>query len=103
MLGEMLRTVELGRAVLASQSAELELWLTTLITVSPLQDTIDLQQLNEKDIIRLLSSGTVWVGRGNGMHVLFDVTMHRDPLASGQLQQLADGIINAPVSKMYFI
>jgi hypothetical protein len=96
----MSRTIELGRAVLSLQSTKQELWLTTLITISPLQATTDLQQLNESETIRLLSSGNVWVGRGNGMQLLFDIKARREPLSNDQLRHVADSIVNAPVGEL---
>jgi hypothetical protein len=96
----MLRTIELGRAVLLSPSTKLELWLTTLITVSPAQDAIDLQHLTDNETISLLTSGNVWVQRASGMHLSLDITVHRERLNNDKLRQLANSIINAPVSKV---
>ncbi|KAF2692166.1 hypothetical protein K458DRAFT_381993 [Lentithecium fluviatile CBS 122367] len=95
----MSRTIELGRAVVCSQNAKLELWLTTLITLSPSQGVINLQNFSENGVIKLLSSGNTWVGRADGMQMLLDITVHREPLASNQLRQLANSIISAPAWK----
>lgn len=97
----MSRTVELGRAVLSSSNANLELWLTTLISVSQQQSTINIQQLSVNELINLLSSGNVWVGRGTGMHLIFNITLQQEPLASDRLRQLAEGIVEAPVSVLW--
>jgi len=97
-LVNMSRTIELGRAVLSSPSTKLELWLTTLITISPAQDATNLQHLSDSETIDLLASGTVWVGRANGMHLSLDITFRREPLPINQLRHLADSVVNAPVS-----
>ena len=93
----MLRTVELGRAVLASQSANLELWLTTLITVSLEQSAASLQQLNANAFLDVMASGDIWAGRSNTMHISFEITSNGDPLDHRQLERLAGSIIDAPV------
>src|SRR5207248_2635515 len=72
--------------------------LTTLITVSPQQNATNFDQLSMSAVVNFMSSGNAWVGRGIGMHITLDVTVRREPLASHQLQQLAESIINAPVS-----
>lgn len=101
----MSRTIELGRAVIAMQSANVELWLTTLITLSP--DTnnpagqnisIDFQDLATNVLLDYVSSGNVWVKRGDSMHMSFNCTQLGRPLDSRGLQQLGVCIINAPVS-----
>jgi len=96
----MARTIEVGRAVLSCPTHALELWLTTLITVSPLQQSIDLQQLSPCDLLSLLASGTIWVGRGNGMRVEIEVTLRGEQLPPQQLQELVSSIISAPVSSV---
>jgi hypothetical protein len=93
----MSRTIELGRAVLDSSSAKLQLWLTTLITISPERDSTNVQHLNTQALLDLLLSGNVWVGRGNGMHMVLELTANGDPIGSKDLQVLAEQIINAPV------
>lgn len=91
--------------MIAMQSANIELWLTTLITLSP--DTnnpaaqnasINLQTLDTDTLLNYLSSGNVWVKRGNGMHMSFNCTQLGRPLDSRDLRQLGDCIVNAPVS-----
>lgn len=94
----MARTIEVGRAVLASSTQRLELWLTTLITISPLQHSIDLQQLSSSSLLSLLSSGDIWVGRGHGMHVELQLTMRGEQLSRRQFQELTNNILEAPVS-----
>jgi hypothetical protein len=86
---EMSRVVELGRAVLASSTQNLELWLTTLITISPSQHSINLQ---------LLSSGDVWIGRGHGMCIELDLSLRGDQLPHQQFHDLINSILEAPVS-----
>jgi hypothetical protein len=93
----MSRSVELGRAVLCSPAANLELWLTTLITVSPEQDENNLQQLKPAQLLHFLSSGNVWVGRGRGMHIQLKLTIREEDVALRQIQYLTDAIIRAPV------
>jgi len=97
------RTIELGRAVLASQTTNLELWLTTLITFSPQQDGVNLQQLGSNAFIEYISSGDVWVDRACGMLINFDINLKGEPLQSGQLRQLGNSIVNAPVSPRLLI
>ncbi|KAJ4357873.1 uncharacterized protein N0V89_002450 [Didymosphaeria variabile] len=102
------RTVELGRAVIALQSANIELWLTTLITLSPdtirppaQQNSVDLQNFEATDLLEHLSLGNVWVRRGNDMHMFLDCTKLGRPLDSHHLQQLGDSIVNAPAWKRF--
>ncbi|KAF2872539.1 hypothetical protein BDV95DRAFT_388033 [Massariosphaeria phaeospora] len=93
----MSRTVELGRAVLCSPDIQHELWLTTLITISPQQNTlIDLQGLRQSVLVELLLSGNAWVGRGCGMHLLLELTLEREPIARPELAVVAENVINAP-------
>lgn len=94
----MSRTVELGRAVISSQNAKFELWLTTLITVSQQQESVNLHQLGVQAVLDIMSSGDVWVGRDTGMYLALNVTIRGEPLTSNQLQWLAESIISAPVS-----
>ncbi|KAF2127246.1 hypothetical protein P153DRAFT_387792 [Dothidotthia symphoricarpi CBS 119687] len=93
----MPRTIELGRAVLSSPATNLELWLTTLITISPQQDSTNIDQFSSASLLVLLSSGDVWVGRGNGLHIDLHLTLRGEPLAHRQLQELANNIVKAPV------
>ncbi|KAF2117753.1 hypothetical protein BDV96DRAFT_644094 [Lophiotrema nucula] len=92
----MSRTVELGRAVLQSTGAQLQLWLTTLITISPEQATTNLNKLSHAALLELLSSGDVWVRRGNGMHLVLELTVLGEHLDQLNTERLARGIINAP-------
>jgi hypothetical protein len=93
----MSRSVELGRAVLCSPAANLELWLTTLITVSPEQNENNFQQCKPAQLLHFLSSGHVWVGRGHGMHIQLKLTIREEEVALRQIQHLTDAIIRAPV------
>ncbi|KAL5455324.1 hypothetical protein PMIN06_004557 [Paraphaeosphaeria minitans] len=88
------------------QTANIELWLTTLIALSPGTNNlaaqnsgIDLQNLEIDTLIDYLSSGNVWVKRGNDMHMTFNCTKLGRPLDSHGLQQLGDCIVNAPAWK----
>jgi hypothetical protein len=94
----MRKSVELGRAVLSTSTANLELWLRTLITISPQQQCTNLEQRDAASILSLLSSGDVWVGRGNGLYMDLDITLRGKPLADEQLQQLSEAMLEAPVS-----
>lgn len=94
----MSRSIELGRAVLCSPAANLELWLTTLITISPQQDDTNLQDFKPAQLLELLASGNVWVRRGHGMHIDLLPTLREEPLPHRQLQDLIEGILRAPVS-----
>lgn len=102
----MSRTVEMGRAVIALQAASIDLWLTTLITLSPdannspAQHTnLDFCSLAPNELLGYLSSGNTWVARGPAMHMTFDIQKLGRPLHSDCLRQLGDGIVNAPVSR----
>lgn len=94
----MRKSIELGRAVLSTSTANFELWLRTLITISPPQQRTNLEELDLLAALRLLSSGNVWLGRGNGLHMDLDITFRGQPLAGQQLQQLSGAIVEAPVS-----
>ncbi|KAF2794658.1 hypothetical protein K505DRAFT_360864 [Melanomma pulvis-pyrius CBS 109.77] len=93
----MSRTIELGRAVLDLPSAQLQVWFTTLITVSPQQNSIDIQHLDKQALLSLLFSGDTWVGRGQGMHFVLELTVNGEPLGRTDLDSLAKQIVNAPV------
>jgi hypothetical protein len=95
---ELIRDVELGRAVIALTTQNLELWLTTSITVSPSQSSINIQQLPIGTFLSLLSSGDVWVGRGNGMCMEVELTLRGEPLPHQQFQDIVTSILGAPVS-----
>lgn len=97
LVGGMPRTVELGRAVLQSSGAQLQLWLTTLITVSQEQEETNLNQLSRTALLELLSSGKFWVRRGNGMHLVLKLTMLGEQQHQLNIEHLASGIISAPV------
>lgn len=97
-LKSMPRSIELGRAVLSTSTANFELWLRTLITITPQQQCTNVEQRDATSILGLLSSGKVWVGRGNGLYIDLDLTSRGQPLADEQLQQLSEAILEAPVS-----
>jgi hypothetical protein len=94
----MSRTVEVGRAVLASSTQHLELWLTTLIVISPLQQWINIGQLSSRSILKHMSSGEVWVGRGNGLRLEISIMLRGEPFPLTEFQELLSSIIEAPVS-----
>jgi|SRR5690242_5950090 len=94
----MRKSIELGRAVLSTPAVNLELWLKTLITISPQQHCTDLEQHNAASLLDTLSSGKVWVGRGNGLYIELEITFRHRPVADEQLRQLSEGILAAPVS-----
>ena len=96
-LESMSRSIELGRAVLGSPALKHELWLTTLITISPKQDAAYLQQLKADQCLEMLASGGLWVGRGHVMHVDLKITIRKEALSPHQLQDLAEAILQAPV------
>jgi hypothetical protein len=87
--------------VLSTSTANLELWLRTLITISPQQQCINLEQRDAASILSLLSSNEVWVGRGAGLYIDLDLTLRGQPLADEQLQQLSEALLEAPVSALY--
>ena len=94
----MSRSIELGRAVLSSPATDHELWLTTFITISPKRDATYLQQLTSAEYLDALTSGTVWVSRGHDMHMEIKLSLRDEPLPNKQLQDLADAVLDAPVS-----
>jgi hypothetical protein len=94
----MIRTVEVGRAVLASSTQNLELWFTTLIDISSSQQATNIETLSSLRLLQYLSSGNVWVGRGNGMRVELVLSVRGAPFPKRQLQELRDKITRAPVS-----
>lgn len=93
----MLRKLEIGRAVLCSPQSNLELWLTAFITLLIPQDELDMQQMKAETLIDLLPSGNVWVGRGNDMHLIVELTLREEPLAEEQLQVQCRSLLQAPV------
>jgi hypothetical protein len=93
----MTRTFEVGRAVLASTTQNLELWLSTLITLSPSQDSIDVEQLSFRSLSHLLSSGKIWIGRGNCMRIELAISHRGEPFPRLELQMMREKIIQAPV------
>lgn len=94
------KQIELGRAVLATSTTDLDLWCKTLITISSQQQDINLERHSEASLLGLLSSNEVWVGRGNGLHIDLDITFDRQPIADVQLRQLSDAILDAPASTL---
>lgn len=94
----MSRSVELGRAVLHAPTAHHELWLTTLITISPKQDSPYLAQLTPVQCLKALASGLLWIDHGHDMHVNLELTVNNEALPHKQLQTLTNAILQAPVS-----
>jgi hypothetical protein len=93
----MARTVEVGRAVLASSTQHIELWLTTLITISPSQHSIDTEQFSAHSLLSFMLSGKAWVGRDNGMRVEVGLTLRGEPFPHREFQDLISSIVQAPV------
>jgi hypothetical protein len=96
----MARTIEVGRAVLASSTQHLELWLSTLIIISPAQQSIDIEQFSSQSLLSLLSSGDVWIGRDKGICIEVCLTLRGEPFPQLELQELIQSIILAPVSHL---
>lgn len=96
----MCKTVELGRAVLSTSAANLELWLKTLIAISPQQQRANLEQYNAATLLNVLFSDEVWIARGNGLYIDLDVTFKGRPVADEQLRRLTQAILDAPVSQL---
>lgn len=92
------KQIELGRAVLATSTTDLDLWCKTLITISSQQQDINLERHSAASLLGLLSSNEVWVGRGNGLYIDLDITFDRQPIADVQLRQLSNAILDAPAS-----
>ncbi|KAF9693895.1 hypothetical protein EKO04_008392 [Ascochyta lentis] len=93
----MHKSIELGRAVLSTSTTNHELWLKTLITISPQQQCTNIEQYDTASLLDYLSSGEAWVGRGNGLYIKFDFTFRGEPLADEQIRQLSKVILDAPV------
>ena len=85
--------------MLSTSAASLELWLRTLITITPQQCT-NLELHDATPVLSLLSSGEVWVGRGNGLFIDLDLTLRGQPLSDEQLRELSEAILDAPVSTL---
>lgn len=94
----MSRSIELGRAVLHAPTAYHELWLTTLITILPKQDSPYLAQLTSVQYLEVLASGLLWFDRGYDMHVDLELTVNNEALPHKQLETLTNAILQAPVS-----
>ncbi|KAF3007834.1 hypothetical protein E8E13_010694 [Curvularia kusanoi] len=90
-------SIELGRAVIATSAADLELWCKTLITISPQQQCTNFEQHSAVSLLELISSDKVWVGRGNGLHVDLNITFNGQPVGDAMLRRLSDSILGAPV------
>ena len=93
----MSRSIELGRAVLSLPATDHELWLTTLVTISPKQDATYLQQLTSAEYLDALTSGAVWVRRGHDMHIDMTLSLRDELLPNQQLRDLANAVLHAPV------
>ncbi|KAH7125438.1 hypothetical protein B0J11DRAFT_306723 [Dendryphion nanum] len=93
----MTKTIELGRAVIASADSGIQLWSTTLITLSPLERSFDTQALDHFSLVQLVHSGYVWVCRGNGLYLDIKLTTQGENLRGAELSQLANKLMNAPV------
>jgi hypothetical protein len=100
----MSRSIELGRAVFAIQSTNLELWLTTLITLSPdtinhsERNSIDLHSFEATELLEFIATGNAWVQRGNSMHMTLNFKKFGKPLDSHSLLQLGESLVHGPVS-----
>jgi hypothetical protein len=94
----MSRAVEVGRAVLASSTQHLELWLTTLIIISPTQQSINIDQLSSHSILNQMASGRVWIGRGNGLRLEVSIMLRGEPFPINEFQELLNSLLEAPVS-----
>jgi hypothetical protein len=99
----MVRTVEVGRAVLAPSAQHLELWLGTLITILPVQHSIDIEQLSSHLLLNFLSSGNVWVGRGRGLRVEIILTLRGETFPQQAFQELMNMILQASVSPIRMV
>ena len=93
----MSRTVELGRAVLALPDVNLQLWLTTLITILPQSAATNIQQLRRSLLIDFLCSVDSWVCRGNECCINLDLTAQGEQFPGEEMDMLAMDLINAPV------
>lgn len=96
----MSRRLEMGRAVLALSQQNIELWLTTLITISSPQRTINLEQLSSRYLLTFLSSGQVWVGRSDSTRIEIQLTLRGEPFPYLEFQDLLQSILQAPVSEL---
>ena len=92
--------------MVALPSVDLELWLTTLITISPdtatypaQHQTINLKNIEMIALLDYLSTGNVWVSRGTAMHMTFKLKKLEEPLSRQCLQHLGNSLINAPVGQ----
>ncbi len=94
----MEKSIELGRAVLSTAAVNLELWLRTLITISPQQQCTDFGRQDPNSLLEYLANGGVWVGRGSELYIELQISSERRPVSYEQLEQLSEAILIAPVS-----
>ena len=92
-----MKTVELGRAVISFAEKNVQVWSTTLITLSPLETSFDIESLHHQLLARLLVSGNVWICRGNGFQLRIAITTHGEQLGLSELNCLAQKLVDAPV------
>lgn len=93
----MSRTLELGRSVLFSATAQLELWTTLRITISSEQHSIDLQKYSQAELVHFLRNQNAWLSRGSGLHMDMQLCVDGEPFPVHDIDILAQGIVHAPV------
>ncbi|KAF2490684.1 hypothetical protein BU16DRAFT_131675 [Lophium mytilinum] len=88
-------TVELGKLVLSYPKANLQLELTTSLTASHLESSIDIQQCHHRDILTLLTSKSVWVSRGCGLHLELQLEVEGRTLSDQDIETLTTTLSDA--------
>ncbi|KAF2809347.1 uncharacterized protein BDZ99DRAFT_463185 [Mytilinidion resinicola] len=87
--------VELGQLVLSYPRANLQLELTASLTASHPESSIDIQQCPHRDILTLLTSKSVWVGRGCGLHLEIQLDVEGQRLGDHDLDTLTATLSDA--------
>jgi hypothetical protein len=74
-----------------------------LITILPVQHSIDIEQLSSHLLLNFLSSGNVWVGRGRGLRVEIILTLRGETFPQQAFQELMNMILQASVSPIRMV
>jgi hypothetical protein len=90
-------TLELGRAVLRSSNAHLDLQLITSISIAPQRDLPNDQQLPSSEVLNCIRSAEAFVSPDIQFEFVLDIEIHGRTLSSPQKERLVGAIIAAPV------
>ena len=90
-------SLELGRAVLRSSDAHLDLQLITSISIAPQQHLLEDQQLSPSEVLNRIRSAEAFVFPGSQFEFLLDIDICGQKLSHPQKEDLVGAIIAAPV------